>query len=212
MLTVYSFMFNPFQENTYILHDDSKECIIIDPGCYSPEEQEALAQYITSYGLKPVRLILTHCHIDHILGNNFVYKTFGLLPEYHAAEQFIMDAMDNISKMYDIKLEPSPAPVRYIEAGEIIRFGHTELLSILTPGHSPASLSYYSRQEGICISGDVLFYGSIGRTDLPGGNYDTLISSIETQLMTLPDQTIVYPGHGESTTIGFERKTNPFLQ
>lgn len=212
MLTVHSFIFNPFQENTYILYDESKECIIIDPGCYTPEEQDALTDYIRSHELKPVRLILTHCHIDHILGNNFVYKTYGLLPEYHAAEQFIMDAMDSISKMYEIKLDPSPTPVRYIEEGEIIKFGHTQLLSMFTPGHSPASLSFYSKNDGICIAGDVLFYGSIGRTDLPGGNYDTLISSIETQLMALPDETIVYSGHGEPTTIGFERKTNPFLQ
>ena len=212
MLTVHSFMFNPFQENTYILYDDSKECIIIDPGCYTIDEQDLLKQYINSYGLTPVRLINTHCHIDHILGHNFVFKTYGLLPEYHAAEQYIMDAMDNISKMYDINLDPSPAPQRYIEAGEKINFGHSELISIFTPGHSPASLSFYSKNDGICIAGDVLFYGSIGRTDLPGGNYDTLIDSIERELMTLPDATIIYPGHGDPTTIGFERNNNPFLQ
>ena len=212
MITVYSFVFNPFQENTYVLHDESKECIIIDPGCYGSQEETMLEEYIASYELTPVRLINTHCHIDHILGNDFVYRTYGLRPEYHAAEQFVMNNMANVSRMYEISLEPSPDPIRYLEEGELISFGHSELLSILTPGHSPASLSFYSKNDGICIAGDVLFYGSIGRTDLPGGNYDTLIDSIMEKLMVLPDETIVYPGHGDSTTIGYERKTNPFLQ
>lgn len=212
MLKVHSFAFNPFQENTYILHDESKECIIIDPGCYDDNEKNTLSAYISAFELKPVRLINTHCHIDHVLGNDFVYRAYGLRPEFHQNEQALMDSMPQVARMYGIAMDPSPAAGRYIAEGEIIRFGHTTLESLLTPGHSPASLSFYSKEHGICVAGDVLFYGSIGRTDLPGGDYNTLIRSIEEKLLTLPEETIVYPGHGESTTIGFERKTNPFLQ
>jgi len=212
MLHVHSFTFNPFQENTYILYDQTKECIIIDPGCNNYNENTTLSSYITEMGLKPVRLINTHCHIDHVLGNDYVYRTYGLKPEFHRGEQPLLDSMDRVAKMYDLPMTPSPEALRYIEEGELIHFGYSVLETILTPGHSPASLCLYSAQNGICIAGDVLFYGSIGRTDLPGGDYDTLINSIEQKLMKLPDETIVYPGHGESTTIGYELKTNPFLQ
>lgn len=212
MLQVHSFTFNPFQENTYIVYDHTKECIIIDPGCHNYNENTTLSAYISDLGLHPVRLINTHCHIDHVLGNDFIYRSYGLSPEIHSGEQPVLDAVDMVGKMYGIDVTPSPPVGRYIEDGELINFGHSQLTALLTPGHSPASLSFYSEKDGICIAGDVLFFGSIGRTDLPGGDYNTLIRSIEQKLMVLPDETIVFPGHGERTTIGYERKTNPFLR
>lgn len=212
MLMIQTFTFNPFFENTYVVYDETNECIIIDPGCYTNEEQARLKEFITSHRLQPVRLISTHCHIDHILGNKFVYDTYGLKPEYHKDEQIVMNSMEQVSRMYEIQMDPSPEAARFIEPGEVILFGHSGLLTLYTPGHSPASITLYSEKDKVCISGDVLFQGSIGRTDLPGGNYDKLIHSIETQLMGLPDITIVYPGHGDTTTIGFERLHNPFLR
>ena len=212
MITIYSFVFNPFYENTYVIHDQSAECIIVDPGCSTPEEENALAAYIRSTDLKPVRMILTHCHIDHVLGARFVADTYGLKPEFHRNEQVIMNNLSAVAQMYGIPLVAPPAHEKFIETGEVIHFGVSEFDTLFTPGHSPGSISLYNAHEQICISGDVLFNGSIGRTDLPGSSHMTLMQSIEQQLMTLPDEVVVYSGHGEPTTIGFERKYNPFLQ
>lgn len=210
--TVAVFTFNPFQENTYLLYDDSGECILIDPGCYENHEKLELESFIRQHGLKPVRLINTHCHIDHIFGNNFVSKTWGLALEIHKGELPVLNAVPAISQFYGIPAgEPSPAPQRFIEEGERIAFGHSELIALFTPGHSPASLSFYCESDQFIIAGDALFRESIGRTDLPGGDFDTLIQSIKTKLLTLDDSTTVYPGHGPSTTIGHERQFNPFF-
>lgn len=212
MIKVHSFIFNSFLENTYILYDETKECIIIDPGCCEINENRTLSAFIEKQGLKPVRLINTHCHIDHILGNDFVCDKYGLLPEYHKGEIPLVEAAPKIADMYGMNYSPFPAAEKYLDEGNVIHFGNTSLEILFTPGHSPASLCFYSSSAGILIAGDVLFYGSIGRTDLPGGDYDTLIRSINEKLMILPDETIVFPGHGERTTIGYERKSNPFLQ
>lgn len=203
---------NPFQENTYILYDETKECIIIDPGCFYGHEKEALVGYIQQHDLKPVRLINTHCHIDHVFGNKFVADTYGLGLEIHQGELVVLQAIPQVAQMYGIPYkEPSPEPTRYIAAGELIEFGNTKLEARFTPGHSPASLSFYCAESGFIIGGDVLFQGSIGRTDLPGGNMATLLKSIETHFLSLDDDTLVYSGHGNSTTIGAERQSNPFL-
>ncbi len=205
--------FNAFQENTVVAEcPKTKECIIVDPGCSNESECHTLSQLIAKKNLKPVRLINTHCHIDHVLGNKYVANLYNLPLEAHQGEIPVLQANVQVSKMYGIAYDESPAIERYISPGDTLVFGEVELRVVFTPGHSPASLCFIEPQSKQVIGGDVLFHGSIGRTDLPGGNYDTLIKSIKDELMTLPDDYIVYPGHGPSTTIGFERKNNPFLQ
>ena len=212
MLTVDYLTFNPFQENTYILHDETKECLIIDPGMYTAEERKQLVEFLKKKELNPVRLINTHCHLDHIFGNNFVSKTFDLKLEIHPGEEEMLTAAPQVGQMYGIPTEPNQAPLTYLTEKDTVDFGNTSLKILFTPGHSPASISFYDANSGNLIGGDVLFEGSIGRTDLPGGSLETLIHSIKTQFMVLPDETIVYSGHGNATTIGAERLTNPFLK
>lgn len=211
MIHVASFTFNPFQENTYVLYDESKECIIIDPGCYTPNEQKQLKAFITKEGLNPVRLINTHCHLDHICGNAFIAEEYGLKLEAHEGEKVVLDASVAHGKMYGFDFEPSPAISTYLKESEQIQFGNSTLDILYTPGHSPASISFYCKEDGFVIAGDVLFFMSIGRTDLPGGNHQTLLQSIREQLFALPEETVVYNGHGQSTKIGFEKVNNPFL-
>lgn len=212
MTHVVSLTFNPFQENTYILYDDSKECIIIDPGCYTAAEKQQLTKTIQQHQLRPVRLINTHCHLDHVFGNGFVAETYGLDLEIHEGELPLLRAATQQSMMFGVPLkEDIPEPKHFIKEGDLIEFGNTSLQTLLTPGHSPASISFYCEKDRFVIAGDVLFYESIGRTDLPGGDYDTLINSIRTQLLSLGDEVKVYSGHGPSTTIGYERRNNPFL-
>ncbi|MBL7922662.1 MAG: MBL fold metallo-hydrolase [Bacteroidia bacterium] len=205
------FTFNPFQENTYVLNDESGECVIIDPGCYDPEEKEELHQYILEKGLKPVRLLNTHCHIDHVLGNKFIADTFGLQPEIHPLEQPLLSAGPQYGKMYGIFMEPSPAGMETLQEGGEIRFGNSILQLIHAPGHSPGSICFYHAASQSLIGGDVLFEMSIGRSDLPGGDHDTLLRSIREKLFVLPGETVVHPGHGGETSIAFEQKNNPFL-
>jgi glyoxylase-like metal-dependent hydrolase (beta-lactamase superfamily II) len=212
MAQVVCLTFNPFEENTYLISDDTNECVIFDPGCYDAAEKKALKTKIVELGLKPVRLINTHCHIDHVFGNYFVAHEYDLPLEMHHGELPVLKTVPQIADMYGIAYpEPSPMPEKFIEEGDIIKFGNTELRAIFTPGHSPASLSFFCEADKFLIAGDVLFQGSIGRTDLPGGDFNTLINNIKTKLYPLGDDVIVYPGHGPSTTIGRERQTNPFL-
>ncbi|MDX1943230.1 MAG: MBL fold metallo-hydrolase [Saprospiraceae bacterium] len=212
MAEVVCLTFNPFEENTYLLYDDTKECIIFDPGCYDQAEKNELANTIQRLELKPVRLINTHCHLDHIFGNRFVTEKYGLSLEIHSGEIPVLERAPQAAMLYGVSYpELSPAPGGFIEEADIIEFGNTKLEAILTPGHSPASLCFFCKEHNFLIAGDVLFYGSIGRTDLPGGDYDTLIESITQKLLPLGDGVQVYPGHGFSTSIGFERLHNPFL-
>lgn len=204
--------FNPFQENTYILYDETLECVIVDPGCINKKEQLLLDEFITVNKLRPVRLINTHCHIDHILGNKYVSEKYGLGLEIHQGELEVLRRGELVAEMYAIPYEVSLEPVSFIKDGDVINFGSTSLTAIFTPGHSPASLSFLEEKSNILIAGDVLFLESIGRTDLPGGNMDTLLNSIEERLFVLEDDTQVYPGHGPKTTIGHERVNNPFLR
>lgn len=212
MLVVADFTFNPFQENTYVLYDDTKECIIIDPGCYTQQERDKLADFIKEKDLTPVRLLNTHCHLDHVFGNKFVAEKYNLSLEIHKGELNILESVPQISIMYGIPdVQASPAPGHFIEEGDLIKFGNTTLQTLFTPGHSPASISFYAEQSRLIIAGDVLFQGSIGRTDLPGGDFNTLINNIKNKLFPLGDDVIVYSGHGPRTTIGFERQHNPWL-
>jgi hydroxyacylglutathione hydrolase len=212
MLRIHKHTFNPFQENTYIVTDDTKECTIIDPGCSSDQERKKLVQTIESHGLKPVKLLNTHCHIDHFPGNKFVCDTYGLLPEFHEVELQVMYEALKYQSFFGFQLEASPEPKRFLKEGDEIKFGNTVLQVLFTPGHSPGSLSFYNEAEKVIISGDVLFQGSVGRFDLPGADGKILLESIVNKLLTLPDDVKVYSGHGPETFIGVERRNNPFLQ
>ncbi len=211
MISIKSFTFGPFEENTYILYDDSKQCVIIDPGCYDTNEKRELADFIESAGLTPVKLLNTHAHIDHILGNNFVSGKYHLDLEMNRHDVKLLKAASTYGQLWGINAEPSPEPKILLEEGAVILFGNSKLEVLFTPGHSEGSISFYNRSDNFVIAGDVLFYGSIGRTDLPGGNFEILIRSIKEKLFPLGDDYKVYSGHGPETTIGFEKENNPFL-
>lgn len=211
MINIKSFVCNPYQENTYLLYDDSLECVIIDPGMYNGDEQNAVLKFIAEKKLKPVLLLNTHCHIDHVLGNKFIYDTYGILPQFHKGEEAVLNAVVAYAPQMGINYEVSPLPETYLPENGSISFGNSQLELIFSPGHSPAHLCFYNKEEKILIGGDVLFYRSIGRTDLPGGNHDQLISNIREKIFTLPDDCKVYPGHGPATSIDFEKENNPFL-
>lgn len=210
-MRVQVFTFNDFYENTYVLYDETKECIIIDPGCNNSAEQKELSTFISENCLKPKHLINTHCHIDHILGNKFVSELYHLPLTSHKKEQAVLDVGQTTAMMYQIPYTKSPDIAVYIDEGDQISFGNSTLEVLFTPGHSPASISFYNKTNNILIAGDVLFQGSIGRTDLPGGNFETLTRVIRSKFFTLPDETVVYPGHGDHTTVGIEKRTNPFF-
>ena len=212
MLHVHAFTFNGFQENTYLISDDeTNECIVIDPGCSNANEDKVLLDFIKNQKLRPVRLLNTHCHIDHVLGNQLIHDEFQLELEAHQLEKTVLASGLQVSQMYGIPFKGSPEIKVFLEEGEKIKFGSHEFDILLTPGHSPGSLCFYNAVHKILIGGDVLFLGSIGRTDLPGGDYDTLMGSISTKLLPLPDDVVVYSGHGPKTSIGYERNHNPFL-
>ncbi len=214
MSVVAEFSFNPFQENTYVIYEEKGECIIVDPGCYTQSEREQLTDFIEHAELTPVRLINTHCHLDHVFGNKFVMDKYGLGLEIHEGELPVLEAVPRVSEMYGIpNVVPSPSPTGFLKENDLISFGKSTVLKVLfTPGHSPASISFYNEKDRYVIAGDVLFQGSIGRTDLPGGDFNTLIQSIKTQILPLGDEVRVYSGHGPSTTVGDEKKMNSFLQ
>ncbi|OOQ57582.1 MBL fold metallo-hydrolase [Mucilaginibacter pedocola] len=211
MANIRSFLNNPYQENTYILFDDSKECVIIDPGMYTALEQNRVVTFIKENGLKPVMLLNTHCHVDHVLGNRFVFDQYGLKPRFHEGESEVLASVVAYAPSMGFRYDASPLPDEYLPETGTISFGNTELQLIFAPGHSPAHLCFYDKDANILVGGDVLFRNSIGRTDLPGGDYKTLVKNIEEKLFALPDDCTVYPGHGPETTIGFEKETNPYL-
>lgn len=211
-LFVETFSFNPYSENTYLVYNEDKACVIIDPGMYEGYEQTALAKFIKDNDLKPETLLNTHCHLDHVFGNKFIFDTYGLKPQFHQGELPILQAVPSYApSMGFTHYELSPLPEKFLpEQGEV-PIGDTALQIIFAPGHSPAHLCFYHEASKFLIGGDVLFQGSIGRTDLPGGNHKQLIENIKNHIFTLPDDVVVYPGHGPSTTIGFEKAHNPFF-
>lgn len=213
MITVKTLTVNAYSENTYILFDETRECVIIDPGVYDGTEQNRLVALIKENNLKPVLLLNTHCHLDHVFGNKFVFDTYGLKPQFHEGEMPVLQAVPGYApQMGFTRYELSPIPDVFLPETGTITFGNSTLSLIFAPGHSPAHLCFYSAADNILMGGDVLFYGSIGRTDLPGGNHQQLIQNIADKLFVLPDETIVYPGHGPSTSIGFEKQHNPFFR
>jgi hydroxyacylglutathione hydrolase len=212
MLTIKSFIFNPVQENTYVLFNEERHCCIIDPGCYFPEEKNMLKSFVEESSLTPVLLLNTHCHLDHVFGNKFVAETWGLRLHIHENETILLELAPASGEMWGLPFDNYNGEVSYIKEESVIKMDNEEMKVLFTPGHSPGSVSFYYEPGDFVIGGDVLFNGSIGRTDLPGGDFDTLITSIQTQFFTLPDDTKVYSGHGPVTTIGFEKMNNPFVK
>jgi len=212
MIKLDHLVFNSFQVNTYIVSDETGECVIVDPACYSEAENENLRRYLEEKRLKPVLIINTHCHIDHLLGVQFAIDTYRIKFLAHSLEIPMIDRAPIMGDIFGFTVEPVPHPDRTLEDGEIIRFGNSSLEALLVPGHSEGSLAFYSLEGGFVITGDALFAGSIGRTDLPGGDYDTLIESIRTKLLPLPAETEVWAGHGQPSSIGEEIRSNHFLK
>jgi hydroxyacylglutathione hydrolase len=197
---------------TYVLYNETGDCCIIDPGCYFSEERDELKTGIEKTGLKPVLLLNTHCHLDHVFGNKFVHDTWGLPLHLHAKEKPVLDFAPQSGLLWQLPFDHYEGPLVYLEEGNTISIGEEKLEIRFAPGHSPGSIAFYHEAGGFIIGGDVLFSGSIGRTDLPGGDFDTLVQSIQTQFFTLPDDTKVYSGHGPVTTIGYEKMNNPFVK
>jgi len=212
MLSVKEFTFSPLQENTYLLYNTQRDCWIIDPGCYTDEEKRVLGDFIAAQGLKPVALLNTHCHLDHVFGNQWVHAQYGLSLQLHAQEKRVLEYAPAAGLMWNMPFETYQGPLQMLEAGQLLHLGEEVLEVLFVPGHSPGHIAFYSSKQGFVISGDVLFRESIGRTDLPGGNHAQLISSIRNVLFSLPDETVVYSGHGMATTVGYEKKHNPFLR
>ena len=211
MLTVTSFVFSPVQENTYVVHNESGDCIIVDPGCYFGNERNELKEFIQNGQLAPKYLLNTHCHLDHVFGNKFIHDTYGLTLHLHEKEKPVLDYAPTSGLSWGLPFDNYRGDLIFLREGEVIRLGEDELQVLFTPGHSPGHVSFWCQAQHFVLSGDVLFRQSIGRTDLPGGNFETLIQSIREKLFVLPDATIVYPGHGPETTVGAEKGDNPFL-
>ena len=212
MIHIKAFTFSPISENTYVLYNNEGKAIIIDPGCYFPNEQETLKNFLTDNSLTPLYLLNTHCHLDHVFGNKWVHETYGLEPHLHPNEEAMLALAPVSGERWGLPFQNYAGPLHFLNDGDTVLLGETEIQVILAPGHSPGSICFYIPSQGDLIGGDVLFRGSIGRTDLPGGDSETLLNSIREKLWVLPDETVVYSGHGIKTTIGYEKRNNPFLQ
>lgn len=211
MFAVKSFEFNPLQENTWLLYNEFNECIIIDPGAYFDDEKEELKKFIEEKKLQPVYLLNTHCHLDHVFANKFVAETWGLKLSIHPGEKEVLEHAPVSGLMYNVPFDNYTGEIIPLQPGSEISIGDDTLKILFTPGHSPASVSFYCAAQKFVIGGDVLFSGSIGRTDLPGGSFEVLEKSIREEFYTLPDDTVIHPGHGPSTTVGAEKRSNPFV-
>lgn len=210
MLQIKKFTFNPFAENTYVLFDHTKACIVIDPGCYEKTEQQELTAFIDSNNLVVKKLVNTHCHIDHVLGNAFIKRKYNVDLFIHPHEEPILRAVKSYASNYGFFQYEDSMSDKFLTERDSLEFGEQKLQILFVPGHSPGHIAFYDAASKSLIGGDVLFENSIGRTDLPGGNFNTLINSIHEKFFTLPDDVTVYCGHGDETSIGFEKRTNPF--
>ena len=211
-MEIKTLVFNPFGENTYVLYDETKECVIVDAGCFNREEQKTLVKFIEDNELTPVKILNTHCHIDHVFGNKFLVEKYNLDVYAHESETGFIDIAIQMAERFGLTVEQPPQVTKFLKQGDVVEFGNTKLNVIHVPGHSSGSLVYYCEEKSCIFSGDVLFPGSIGRTDLPGGDYDTLISNIKEKLLVLGDAVTVYPGHSMPTTIGYEKANNSFIK
>lgn len=212
-MNIAKFGFSLFGINTYVVYDPvSKECAIIDPGMITDEERDAMVNFIKKNDLKPVHLINTHLHIDHCIGNGFIQEKYGLGTSAHSADEILGKRLKEQADMFGIPFNPKDIEITtHLKTGDVIRIGNGELKVIHVPGHSPGGIALYDEKDKFIISGDSLFQGSIGRTDLPGGDHAALLKAIRENLFTLPDDVRVYPGHGPKTQIGYERRGNPFF-
>ena len=192
MLTIRSFTFSPIQENSYVVFNEKGLACIIDPGCYFPEEKEELKLAIEQNGWTPTLLLNTHCHLDHVFGNKFIHEQYGLELHLHAGEQKVLEMAPTSGLMWNLPFDNYQGKLHFLDESEEIKLGSEQLEILFTPGHSPASISFYSKANDLLIAGDVLFRESVGRTDLPGGNPELLADSIRRKFYTLPDETIVY--------------------
>lgn len=212
-MQVHKFTFNAFQENTYIVADEANNCVIIDPGCYTAEERRELFDFIEKNALQPLAVLNTHAHIDHILGNAAVIEKYAIPFYMHQEDLTTLRAVAGYAHLYGFEgYIPSPEPTSYIEDGQILSFGDIRFTVIFGPGHAPGHVAFYSPEENFVINGDILFRGSFGRTDLPGGDFETLRNTLLNIMFKLPEETVVYSGHGSETTIGFEKKNNAIYQ
>ena len=211
-MTIKTFVFSPFQENTYLLYDETGEAMMVDAGMFYDREKTQFTEFLKSNNLTLKRVINTHLHLDHQFGNKFLFDTYGLQPEACAEDEFLLENAHQSARMFGLPYTEAVQPIgKYLVEGDEIRFGNCSFSCLAVPGHSPGSMAFYNQQEGIVLTGDALFNGSIGRTDLARGDYATLIKSIQEKLLTLPDNTVVYSGHGPATTIGNEKENNPYL-
>ena len=211
MLKIKTFVFSPIEENTYLLYNEFNDCLIIDPGCYFPEEKDEVKTFITQSGLTPRMLLNTHCHLDHVFGNKFMAENYDLTLQLHEKEKMLLDYAPTSGLMYNMPFDNYTGEFIFLKEGDMIKLGDDELKVIEAPGHSPGHICFYCAKQNFLVSGDVLFNRSIGRTDLPGGSHQTLLKNIREKLFVLPDETVVYSGHGPQTTVGEEKKYNPFL-
>jgi hydroxyacylglutathione hydrolase len=211
-MTIKTFTFNPFQENTYLVYDETNEAVVIDAGCLQASEKQVLTRFIEDNKLTLKRVLNTHLHLDHQFGNKFLFDTYGIAPEASIEDEFLLENVVAQARSYGFPVTEEAQPLgAYIIENQEITFGNSSLKAIHAPGHSPGSMVLYSEKDEVMFAGDVLFQGSIGRTDLPKGDYASLILAITKKLLVLPDSTVVYCGHGPSTTIGYEKKNNPYL-
>lgn len=211
MLEIRQFTFNPVQENTYVIFNEKGACAIIDPGCYFTAEYKELTEFVHSAGLSPKCLLNTHCHLDHVFGNKQVAETYGLKLQLHRNEETLLKVAPVYGEQWGLPFTNYEGELIFLEEGDEVKLDGDSMKVILLPGHSPGSIGFYHEPGKFLIGGDVLFREGIGRTDLPMGDHATLLTSIREKLFQLPDDVIVYPGHGPQTTIGFERLHNPFL-
>lgn len=213
MIETRVFTVNPFGENTYIVWDTtSKEAAVIDPGMSDPKEENQFDRFILESGLKVKAILLTHLHIDHTFGVDYVKKKYNAPLMAHRDDEFLGQRRLEQARMFHLPMELSPIVIdKFIDEGEVLTLGEEKIMALHAPGHSPGSLLYYLPSAGILFTGDVLFQGSIGRTDLPGGNHGQLIGSIHGKIIELPPSTIIEPGHGPFTTIGDELRFNPYI-
>jgi glyoxylase-like metal-dependent hydrolase (beta-lactamase superfamily II) len=211
MTHVHQLTYGPFAENTYLISDEDGNTLVIDPGMYDAQENARMFEYLNAQKLKPVRLILTHAHLDHVFGVNWFHSQYGLSPEVHEKEMIVYNSAQAVAMQYGLSMDKLVGAEVALVEGTTFTFGDAQFEIRFTPGHSPGSVCFYNESEKYVISGDVLFQGSVGRTDLPGGDTDTLLRSIQSQVLTMPDDVIVYSGHGPLTTVGQERVSNPYL-
>ncbi|HEV2830371.1 MAG TPA: MBL fold metallo-hydrolase [Hanamia sp.] len=211
MFQIKVFTFNPVQENTYLLYNEHNECIIIDPGCYYDHEKDELQTFINTNKLQPKILLNTHCHLDHVFGNKFIAEEYNLKLKAHALEQPVLEMAPASGLMFNLPFDSYMGEIIFLEEGDVVSLRDDELKVIHAPGHSPGSVCFYCEKQKFIIGGDVLFKNSIGRTDLPYGSHEDLIRNIKEKLFTLPEDVIVYSGHGPTTTIGDEMESNPYL-